>query len=253
MRRLLPLTLVLMVVCGALPAAAADKIDGFLGRTYKKSGQTMPYRLFIPPSYNSKNKYPLILWLHGAGSLGKDNKMQISEWSIPGTHIWTKPENQAKYPTFVVAPQCPPEEDCWDAPDANALGKELLIVLDILNSLQKEFSIDPQRLYVAGQSMGGFGTWSLITKRPEIFAAALPLCGGGNPNLASRAAKIPIWAFHGDKDEEVPVNETRSMITALQIAGGNPKYTEYPGLGHEIWDRVFKEPEIVDWLFAQHK
>ena len=252
MKRLIDLSLVLAFA--AAPCAAQDKIDGFLGRVHKnKYGQTMPYRLFIPPSYDQKNKYPLVLWLHGAGSVGKDNKMQISEWSIPGTHTWTKPENQAKNPVFVVAPQCPSSETCWDDPDADALGKELLLVLDILDSLQQEFGIDSQRLYVAGQSMGGFGTWSLIAKRPNIFAAAIPLCGGGKPALAARAAKIPIWAFHGDKDDDVPVTETRNMIAAVKKAGGNPRYTEYKGMGHEIWDRAFKEPGLVDWLFAQHK
>ena len=252
MKRFVQLTFVLTFA--ALPCGAQDKIDGFLGRVYKnRSGQTLPYRLFIPPTYDSKKKYPLVLWLHGAGSVGNDNKKQISEWSIPGTHLWTKPENQTKYPVFVVAPQCPASETCWDDPDANALGKELVLVLDILDSIQKEFSIDAQRLYAAGQSMGGYGTWSLITKRPNVFAAAIPLCGGGKPALAARAAKTPIWAFHGDADDDVPVGETRNMITAVRKAGGVPRYTEYKGMGHEIWERVFKEPDLVDWLFAQHK
>jgi predicted peptidase len=247
------LQIAVIALFAALPCGAQNKLDGFIARTYKKGGSKMPYRLFIPPSYDAKMKYPLVLWLHGAGSVGEDNALQISEWSIPGTHTWTKPENQAKHPVFVVAPQCPPTEECWDDSTANALGKELQLVLDILDALQKEFNIDAQRLYVAGQSMGGFGTWSLITKRPNIFAAAIPLCGGGNPSLAARASKIPIWAFHGDADEDVPVAETRRMIVAVQKAGGSPKYTEYKGMGHEIWDRVFKEPGIVDWLFAQHK
>jgi len=238
----------------ALPCAGQDKLDGFLARIHKnKAGQTMPYRLFIPPGYDQTKKYPLILWLHGAGSVGKDNKMQISEWSKPGTHLWTTAENVSKHPTFVVAPQCPDDQTCWDDPSAGALGKELVLVLDILDSLQKEFSIDAQRLYVAGQSMGGYGTWSLITKRPNLFAAAIPLCGGGNPSFAAKAAKTPIWAFHGDVDDNVPVSETRNMIAALRKSGGNPKYTEYKGLGHEIWDRVFKEPGLVEWLFAQHR
>jgi predicted peptidase len=247
--------LMFLFAFAALPAAAQDKIDGFLGRIHRnRSGQTMPYRLFIPPGYDKTQKYPLILWLHGAGSVGKDNKLQISEWSTPGTHLWTTPENVAKHPAFVVAPQCPAEDqDCWDDPDAGQLGRELILVLDILDAIQKEFSIDAHRLYVAGQSMGGYGTWSLITKRPSIFAAAIPLCGGGNPSFASRAAKTPIWAFHGDMDDNVPVAETRNMIAAVKKAGGNPRYTEYKGMGHEIWDRVFKEPGLVEWLFAQHK
>jgi predicted peptidase len=126
-------------------------------------------------------------------------------------------------------------------------------VLDLLDALRKEFHIDTHRLYVAGQSNSGFGTWNLITKEPGVFAAAIILCGGGNPELAGNVKEMPIWSFQGDMDNRTFLDGNRSMIAAIKKAGGNPRYTEYAGMGHEIWDRVFKEPGLVDWLFAQHK
>jgi len=238
----------------AVPCMAQNNVDGFVARVYKdQSQQAMPYRVFIPKGYDQSQKYPLVLWLHGAGSVGRDNLKQISSASRPGTHIWTTPENQAKHPAFVVAPQCPQNVGCWDDGRTNEPGPHLLLVLKILESLRTEFSIDSERIYVAGQSMGGYGTWDLITKRPDLFAAAVPLCGGGNVALAAAIRKMPIWAFHGDVDPTVPVEQSRTMIAAIQKAGGNPRYTEYKGVGHNVWERAFKEPGLVDWLFSQRK
>jgi predicted peptidase len=220
--------------------------------------------LFIPPGYNKSVKYPLILWLHGAGGVGTDNLRQIQRDQIPGTHIWTTAQNQARHPAFVVVPQSAMGWDSTEGPSTVSPGKadrqresqltpELLQVLALVDSLREEFHIDPQRLYVAGQSLGGFGTWNLITKKPDIFAAAIVLCGGGSPALAPNARHVPIWSFQGDADLSYFVDSNRRMIEALKKAGGKPRYTEYKGAGHEIWDRVFKEPNLVEWLFAQHK
>jgi predicted peptidase len=251
MRRVGPFLLVLLA---ALPCSAQDRIDGFIARVHRKGNlPAIPYRLFIPPAYDGNQKYPLILWLHGSGSIGHDNRKQISAASTLGTHIWIRPENQAKYPAFVLAPQCPEIARCWAAVFDKNLSAPLLMVIEILESLKMEFSIDPQRIYVAGQSLGGYGTWDLITKRPELFAAAIPLCGGGNTERAGRAAKVPIWAFHGDGDRSVAVTESRNMIAALKRSGGDPRYTEYRGVGHNVWERAFREPSLVEWLFAQHK
>ena len=139
----------------------------------------------------------------------------------------------------------------WDSNTENGLSDELKLVLEILDAVRKEYSIDPGRIYVAGQSNGGIGAWGLITKKPGMFAAAIPLCGAGNTRLASRAAKTAVWAFHGEKDDVIPVEHSRSMIAAVKRAGGSPRYTEYKGIGHDIWETVFKEPELEEWLFAQ--
>lgn len=239
-------SLVLGLMLMPLTSVAQNTVDGFAGRTHNARGRMMPYRLFIPTGYDQAKKYPLVLWLHGANSVGNDNRKQISQASTIGTHIWTRPENQAKYPVFVLAPQCPSGKS-WNTPG------ELDMVLEILAAVQKEFSIDPQRLYIAGQSMGGYGTWELVSRRPNLFAAAIPLCGGGHLLNAPRLVTLPIWAFHGAADRTVSVYESRKMIDAIKKAGGTPRYTEYPGVGHEVWEKAFKEPGLMDWVFAQHK
>jgi predicted peptidase len=122
----------------------------------------------------------------------------------------------------------------------------------ILDVLSRQYRIDQKRIYVAGQSDGGYAVWDLISNRPDRFAAAIVLCGGGDPARAGRLVNLPIWVFHGSADPMVPVSEARNMIQAIQKAGGKPRYTEYKGAGHEIWSRVFAEPELVDWVFAQH-
>lgn len=228
----------MVVLLCALPCWAQKNVDGFVARSFKM----MPYRLFVPTSYDKNQKYPLVLWLHGAGSVGNDNFKQISGASLRGTHTWTTRQNQAKYPAFVLAPQT---RRSWIA-DAST-------VVELLEAVKTEFSIDPQRVYIAGQSMGGYGTWNLIALRPDLFAAAIPLCGGGDTSGAATLVKIPIWAFHGDADANVPVTESREMIAAIKQAGGSPRYTEYKGVGHEVWLKTFQERGLVDWLFAQRK
>jgi predicted peptidase len=224
-------------------------VDGFIPGVYKGHGTTMPYRLFVPANYNPNNKYPLVIWLHGAGSAGTDNLGQISLDNRLGTHFWTRSENQEKHPAFVLAPQ---SKGGWDDNSSGSLSTELKLVLDILEVVRKTYSIDPERMYVAGQSNGGIGAWGLITKKPGLFAAAVPLCGAGNAKLASRAARTAVWAFHGEKDDVIPPEFSRTMVLAMKRAGANPRYTEYKGIGHDIWEHVFKEPELEDWLFAQH-
>ena len=121
-----------------------------------------------------------------------------------------------------------------------------------MDTLEEEFNIDEKRRYVMGISLGGYGTWHLIGSRPEKFAAAIPICGGGDPDMANNMINVPIWAFHGDKDRNVPVHLTRDVISAVRAAGGSPKYTEYSA-GHDIWNRVYNTPGLLDWLFAQKK
>ena len=226
---------------------------GFIAKSFDNShGQTMPYRLFIPQSYDKRKSYPLVLWLHGGAGRGNDNLKQISGGNILGSHVWISSRNQLTNPCFVVAPQCPNGE-LWATLDTAGPTRQLGFVLELLQDLQRAFRLDVQRLYVAGQSMGGFGTWSLISQHPEMFAAAIPICGGGDVAKAPRLSRVPIWAFHGEKDEAVSVERSRRMISAVREAGGKATYTEYKGAGHVIWDQVFSEPGLIEWVFAQSK
>ncbi len=230
-------------------AAATD--ETFLPRVFRNArGESMPYRLFVPQGYERRKRYPLVVWLHGGAGRGGDNLRQISGGNTTGSRVWTLPENQARNPCFVVAPQCP-DGAAWATLERAEPTRQLGLVLELLQSLRADYSLDARRLYVAGQSLGGFGTWSIISQHPDLFAAAIPICGGGDETKASRLKRMSIWAFHGERDEAVGVERSRRMIEAVRRAGGRPNYTEYKGEGHAIWDRTFREPELLAWVFAQ--
>ena len=221
------------------------------------AGDTLPYRILKPAGYNSGEKFPLVLCLHGAGGRGTDNQSK----GVQAFTTLSAPAVQAQYPAFLLTPQCPADAKWVDTPweaGSYPLGNvpvsaPMKLVLEILDAVQKEFNIDSARIYVTGQSMGGYGTWNIIQHRPEIFAAAIPVCGGGDPSQAEKIAGIPIWAFHGGKDTTVPPSASRDMVEALKIAGGNIKYTEYPDVAHASWVNAWKEPNILSWLFSQKK
>jgi predicted peptidase len=239
---------------GQAPAKILSKDDLlFRKNTYAdKTGKKMPYRLFVPPDYNAQKKYPLILWLHGAAGRGFDNKTQISGGNEPGTHIWTTSANQAQLPAFVLAPQCP-QDHFWSEPETNEISPELQMALDILVSVQKDFSIDPDRIYVAGQSMGGLGVWALLQSQPHRWAAALVLCAYDNFTNAKAITSVPLWVFQGDADMVVPVDFVREMVKELKKSGSQLRYSEYHGVGHEVWMRAFAEPDLVPWIAAQKR
>ena len=237
-----------------LPAVARAQSGGdrFEARVYRNAkGNTMPYRLFIPPAYDDKELYPLVIYLHGIDAVGSDNLKQISDNNYTGANVWTTPHVQAKHPCFVLAPQLP-FGAVWATALTRTPTEQLLRVLEILGVIEREFNVDPQRIYVVGQSLGGFGTWSLAAARPEVFAAAVPVCGGGNATKGKELAKVPIWAFHAADDIIVSVLESKIMVDAVQKAGGNIKYTEYKAGMHNSWDRAFNDPELIEWVFS-HK
>ncbi len=233
--------------------AAEEKHPLFEKKVYTDAqGHELPLRLLKPEHYDPKEKYPLVLFLHGAGERGTDNDKQL----IHGVREFAKEENRKKYPCFVIAPQCP-TGDRWADWSAKRLPDQPLppmrLVIEMLKKAQKEYSIDPQRIYVTGLSMGGFGTFDLIERHPDWFAAAVPICGGGDVSAAPKIAKIPLWIFHGAKDKVVPVTNSRDMVEAVKKAGGHPRYTEYPDAGHDSWTATYKDPELYTWLFAQKK
>jgi predicted peptidase len=238
-------------------AVAADPKTVFEARTYESpNGGQLKYRLMMPENYDSKQKYPLVLFLHGAGERGDDNTVQL----VHGMKDFASDENRAKYPCFVLAPQCPNgkkwAEVDWGA-DTHKTPAEasdpMRLTLEVIAGLEKQFSIDPKRLYVTGLSMGGYGTWDLISRKPNMFAAAIPICGGGDETEAAKISKIPIWVFHGDKDGAVKVERSRRMVKAIEAEGGKPKYTEYAGVGHDSWSRTYADPNVFEWLFSQKR
>ena len=217
-------------------------------------GKILPYRLLVPEKARGRKKFPLVLFLHGAGERGADNTNQLRH----GTKTFLTPEALRKNPCFVLAPQCPANQK-WVEVDWSALknaqpatpSEPMELTLEIMQQLIATQPIDTNRIYITGLSMGGYGTWDFATRFPGRTAAAAPICGGGDEAAAPKAAKIPIWAFHSQDDPAVKVQRTRAMIQALEAAGGHPKYFEYSGLGHNSWDKAYSEPEFLPWLFSQ--
>ncbi|MBI4907586.1 MAG: prolyl oligopeptidase family serine peptidase [Acidobacteria bacterium] len=223
-------------------------------------GKRMPYRLFR--ATGTAGKVPLVVYLHGSGGLGDDNRKQLAGGNLFGSHLWALPENQKKHPCFIVAPQTSFGWIRYDAertaggPRPNPVagfGLGARMVVEIVDALRKEFSIDEQRLYVMGNSMGGGGTWHLLAHRPGMFAAAIPVAGGKTSDDVRNLVGVPLWNFHGDADETVPVEVSRERIAALRKAGGKPVHTEYPGVGHNVNEWAFSESAVVEWLFAQKR
>lgn len=213
--------------------------------------ETFPYRLFIPRPYDQKKKYPLVLYLHGGGGRGNDNQKQIDGGNGYLIDFFTSDAAQERYPSFVVAPQSPMEG--WVEEDSITPTRQLHLVHELIGALQRTYNIDETRIYVAGQSMGGFGTFAIISEYPRTFAAGVPLCGGGDQAKVARLTNVPIWVFHGAKDESVPVGRSRTIVAGIKNAGGKVRYTEYADIGHIIWPSVVKEAELLSWLFAQRK
>ena len=228
--------------------------DGFLARNYHSpGGETMQYRLFVPPGYDAAKKYPIVLWLHGANGRGSDNLLQISGGNYLGTHVWTSPEIQAKDPVFVLAPQVE-NTKTWSRPHVNTRAPvSLRLALEILDAIEKEYSIDRDREYIAGQSMGGEGLWAALATAHGRFAAAIVLCSDGFDDQVAPDAKVPVWIFQGDADPIVSVERARKWVAALRKAGGSPKYTEVPGAGHNVWETAFADLDAATWLLSQRR
>lgn len=242
----------------ASPAAAPPKPEeAFEAREFKGAGGgVLRYRLLKPLDYDPAQKYPLVLFLHGAGERGEDNVRQL----IHGGSLWVDPAMRRRHPAFIVAPQCPTDEKWvevpWDLKTHDMPGEpsaSLGLTFELLEALQKEFSVDASRLYGCGLSMGGYGTWDILQRKPELLAAAVPICGGGDPALAAKFKDVPVWAFHGGADPVVIPDRSRAMIAALVAAGGRPIYTEYEDVQHNSWTPTFDNRLVWDWLFAQHK
>jgi len=236
-------------------AARPSIYDLYEARSFAASNNnTVNYRLFVPENYNPKKKYPLVLFHHGGGSTGDDNRQQLEGACA---REWILPEVQAKNPSFIVAPQFPGKGQKSVIDGTFSMTGYIQAIHEVLDSLEKEFSIDTSREYVTGLSFGGGCTWMSLVERPDRFAAGVPICSYlidfPVEDHAKKIASLPLWVFHGDEDEVVPVEVSRSIVNALNDAGGDPKYTEYPGVNHYSWDLAYRDPELIAWLFAQKR
>jgi len=221
---------------------------------FRSGDNVLPYRLMSPANPKPGQKYPLVIFLHGAGERGNDNNVQL----VHGVKEFANAQAREKFPCFLIAPQCPTGkrwvEVDWSAKQHDMPPKPsepLNWLLALLEQMKKEKPIDTDRIYVTGLSMGGYGTWDLLSRHAEMFAAAVPVCGGGDEAKASVMKGVPIWVFHGAKDTAVIPERSRNMVAAVKKAEGNIKYTEYPEVGHDSWNKAYADPELLPWMFGQ--
>ncbi|MCJ8212019.1 prolyl oligopeptidase family serine peptidase [Mucilaginibacter sp. RS28] len=243
----------------------AQDLSKFDKGLYVNKKDTLAYRILMPQNFDPTKKYPLVLVLHGSGERGKDNEAQLKF----GPKLFLNDTIRQRYPAIVVFPQCP-DNSFWsntefkrdsvnnktifDFKEGGEPTKAMHALLGLIDQLRDKPYVDHDRIYVGGLSMGGMGTFELLRRKPKYFAAAFPICGGDNTvNAKKYARKVPVWIFHGAKDNVVPPDHSIVMVEAIKAAGGTPKFTLYPNDGHNSWDDAFAEPQLVPWLFSNVK
>jgi predicted peptidase len=216
---------------------------GFSNRSVQMpDGTRRRYVVFVPHAYTTAKTWPAILFLHGAGERGDDNKGQVRVGI--GRAIRAR---EKTWGFITVMPQCAAEPAWWTTPSEKAYA------MAALAKTQREYSVDDGRIYLTGLSMGGFGTWALAADHPRRWAAIVPICGRGDPGTVKSIVHLPCWCFHGADDETVPPKNSRDMIAALKTAGGQPRYTEYPGVGHNSWDKAYGTDELYTWMLSHRR
>ncbi len=246
------------VLLATSAVAAKFPESAMQAKTFTSStGQTIGYRIYVPEVTNATEKVPAVLFLHGAGERGTNNTAQL----VHGVPQIMKYVIDGGHPAIVIAPQCPTGMQWVNAPwnaqtsTMNAEpSKPLQAVIELVEKELASSPVDRSRIYVTGISMGGYGTWEMLQRFPEQFAAGMPICGGGDTNLASKLVSLPIFVVHGDKDGAVPVFRSRSMVEAIKAAGGtNVIYQERPGEGHNVWGVTYGDEKNIEWLFSHKK
>ena len=236
----------------------------FEGSSFETSSGTLNYQILRPDTQKRETRYPLVLFLHGSGERGSDNQRQL----LYVSDLFLDSKVREDFPSFVVIPQCS-AEDAWMnyssttnqynqrellLTESNSPTKALKMVMELLDSLFESLPIDRDRVYVGGLSMGGMGTFDIIDRNPDVFAAAFPICGGHIPEHAGRyASKVNFWIFHGGKDNVVFSGQSTRMVQAIRRAGGEAKFTLYKDAAHDSWTPALKEPNLLPWLFSNRK
>jgi predicted peptidase len=239
-------------------AKKMDKPTGFLFETISKDGVELKSATYVPRNYDPGKKWPLIVFLHGAGESGADGSKQIIQ-GIGSAVLW----NPEKWPFIILFPQKPEIGRQWEEYDG--------AVMALVERAKKDYNIDASRIYLTGLSQGGHGSWVIGSKHPDVWAAVAPICGygairgregyrpgpreftGTADEIAAKLKSIPVWAFHGEADSVVPIAATRELVEALKAAGGNVKFTTYPGVDHNSWDKAYREEPLGEWLLAQKR
>lgn len=258
--RLSTLTLVMLLL---IQLINAQEFTEYQKQQLIVGQDTLNYRLLMPENFDKDKKYPLIIFLHGSGERGNDNEKQL----VHGARLFLEKKNRKKYPAIVLFPQCPEDvmwthrqkekspENEWifTFPLENGPSKpsEMTDIL-VENYLQEQY-VDARRVYIMGLSMGGMGTLEFLYRWPEKYSAAVVICGGNDPSLTKKYCKIPIWFFHGGKDDVVPKKYSENVYNELKVCNKKTRYTLFPEANHNSWDSTFAEPGLLKWLFQQKK
>ena len=261
MKSLSALAIILFIAPPIAKAKSMQELmSPYVAATWKSPTQgTFLYRHSSPSKMEKGTKYPLLVFFHGAGGRGNDNKGQLAD--AGGVGAFDKAGLMSKRGSHVFAGQVPKGER-WVDVHWSLLGHKMPKVSDSMHMAfealdayvaDKKNQVDSNRIYVMGLSMGGYGTWDAIQRRPDFFAAAVPICGGGDKSFGEKLKGLPVWAWHGDKDRVIKPSRSRDMIEAIKKAGGNPKYSEIKGRGHNSWTDAWNSNEMWEWLYSQRR
>lgn len=246
-------------------AAGAQDLNSYEKHWFIQNGDTMPFRLLLPENYDARKKYPVVFFLHGRGESGRDNEKQL----LHGAKLFLRDSVRQAFPAIVVFPQCS-SLSYWSNVTATTSGQQngkrtfffvadgppsaaMHLLLSLTDHILQQYPVKKEQVYVMGLSMGGMGTFELVRRRPGIFAAAVPICGGAAPATATQLRKTKWWIFHGGKDDVVLPEFSQQMVMALRKAKASVQFTLYPNANHNSWDSAFAEPGLMPWLFAQHR
>ncbi len=238
----------------------AQRFESYEKHRYIQNKDTLPYRLLLPEGYEKDKKYPLVIFLHGAGERGNDNEKQLAH----GGALFIKEENRLKYPAIVVFPQCS-QQSFWSNVKIAGNGTNrvfeftnggtptvpMQLVMELVKELNSKYGIKQRQVYVMGLSMGGMGTFELVNRMPKTFAAAIPICGGADTATAANLKKTKWWVFHGSKDDIVLPRYSEEMVAAMKKNKVSVKFTLFPEANHNSWDPAFAQPGLMNWLFSQ--
>ena len=247
--------IILLFTMYSLNIVNAQNLDLFEKEIYVQGKDTLNYRILPPINYDPEKTYPVHLFLHGAGERGNDNELQL----VHGAKLFLKKENREKYSSWVIFPQSQ-KNDWWGYEDPYKFdykvtkSKAMGLVVKLMDDFTKRKDVDTNKIYVTGLSMGGMGTFVILNLRPNMFAAATPICGDGEPDsVTNYAKKVPIWIFHGSDDTVVSPKNSLKMAEALINYGGSPRITFYENVGHGSWDNAFAEKDFLKWIHSNTK
>lgn len=250
--------LLFIVVCFMVPGNSFAQ-DSYEHKYFIYKGDTLPYRILMPQNLIASVKYPVVYFLHGSGERGKDNEAQLRH----GSKFFLNPANRKAFPAIVIFPQCP-ANDSWSTMfTTNRISRSfdnqreptnaMKMLMLLIKNIESNYPVNKDMVYIGGLSMGGMGVFEIVARKPKLFAAAFPICGGGDSSSARRMNKTAWWVFHGEEDKVVLPEYSKQMVDALQKKGADVKFSLYPGVNHNSWDNAFAEPALLPWLFSHEK